>query len=109
MGGQINATLVDHDDSNMVPIIGNSDDGGIEILTIASNVANGADQVCRSALIWTDGSDVTMKIDSGLTAADADDFLLLANQYLPVPVSNVNLIRLYGGTDGKKIYVLWRS
>ena len=106
---QANVRIVDTDDSDLGPIIGNSDDGGTEILTIATNVANGADQVCRSAIVWTDGADVRVKIDSGLTAADVGDFLLLANQYLPMPVKNTELLRFYGGTDGAKVYILWRS
>lgn len=106
---QANVKIVDTDGSDLGPIIGNSKDGGTEILTIASNVAVGADQDCRSAVIWTDGTDVTVKIDAGGTAADANDFLLLANQYLPMPVKNTDLLRFYGGTDGKKVYILWRS
>ena len=109
MGRQVNAKIVDTDGSDMVPVIGNSDDGGTAILTIATNVAVGADQICRSCIIWTDGADVRVTIDEGGGAADVGDFLLLQNQYLPMPVKNTELLRFYGGTDGKKVYILWRS
>lgn len=106
--GQNRSKIVDPlTNEDIEPLIANSDGGGIEVLTIATNVANGASQACRSVILWTDGSDVTMKIGTG--AADANDFLLLANVYLPVPVNNTNLLRFYGGTDGKKIYLQYRN
>lgn len=88
-------------------IVASSDAGGIEVLTIATNVAVGTTQVCKSAIIWTDSADVTMKI--GTSAADANDFLMLQNTYLPVPINDVALLRFYGATDDAKIYILWRG
>ncbi len=85
----------------------NSNGGGSQVLTIASNVANGSNVACRSAIVWTDGSDVRMKIGDG--DATADDFLLLGAAYLPVPVTNPIHLRFYGGTDGKKVYILYRN
>ena len=108
MGNQVNATIVDTDGSDLGPVIGNSDDGGVEVLTIAATVAVGSDQACRSALLWTDAADTEMRIEAGAEAAASGDFLLLANQYLPVPVKNTNLLKFFG-TNGAKIYILWRS
>jgi hypothetical protein len=105
---QANVKIVDTDGSDLGPIIGNSDDGGTEVLTIAATVAVGADQPCRSCVIWTDAADTTVKIDGGLTDADAGDFLMLASQYISMPVKNTNLLRFFG-TNGAKIYILWRS
>lgn len=108
MNGQANVKIVDPlSNENIQPIIGNSDAGGIEVLTIATNVAVGTSQACRSAIIWTDSADVTMKF--GDDAADANDFLMLQNTYLPVPVNNTALLRFYGATDSAKIYILWRD
>jgi hypothetical protein len=106
---QTNAKLVDNDGSDLRPIIGNSDDGGIEVLTIATNVANGSDIECRSCLLHTDAADVYMKIDGGLTAADVDDFLLLQATLFPIPVSNLKYLRFYGATDDAKVYILYRN
>ena len=108
MGSQVNAKIVDPDGSDAGIIIGNSDDGGIEVLTIAGGVAVGSDQACRSAIIHTDATDTTMKIDAAFTAADANDFLMLQGSYLPVAVKNTNLLR-FAGTNGAKIYILYRS
>lgn len=100
--------ISDKDGHRINPVlISNSESGGTEVLTIASNVANGSDFDCSSAIIWTDGTDVTVKIGTG--AADVNDFLLLANQYIPMPVVNTSLLRFYGGTDSKKVYILRRT
>lgn len=88
-------------------ITNNSDDGGAVTLTIASNVAAAGNQGCRSCLIWTAASDVTMKIGTG--DADVNDFLLIASTLIPVPVSNLNLLRFYGAANGEKIYILYRN
>ena len=88
----------------------NSDGGGIEVLTIAGNVAVGSDQACRSVLLHTDAADVTMLIDgTGAVAADANDFLLLQATMTPVPVKNLKYLRFYGVTDDAKVYILYRN
>jgi hypothetical protein len=106
---QANVKLVDTDGSDLGPIIGNSNDGGSILLVIASNVAAGPDQECRSCMLWTPANDVAMKIDKEETAAEASDFLLLQNILFPIPVSNLKYLRFHGGTDASKIYVLWRN
>lgn len=108
---QGNVKIVDPlTNANIEPLIANSDGGGILTLTIASNVAVGTDQLCRSAILWTDAADVSMLIDStGAAAADANDFLLLASTYIPVPVKNLKHLRFYGVTDAAKVYILYRN
>ena len=110
MGTQANVKIVDPlTNENVEPIIANSDDGGIEVLTIAATVAVGSDQACRSAIIWTDAADTTVLIDgTAAIAADVNDFLLLQNTYLPMPVSNLKYLRFFG-TNGAKIYILFRN
>jgi hypothetical protein len=109
MGGQVNAVIVDNDGTDAGLLIGNSKDGGTSVLTIAANVAVGADTECRSAILWTDAEDVSMKIDGDETAADAGDFLLLVSTYIPVPVKNLKYLRFYGVTNDAKVYILYRS
>jgi hypothetical protein len=106
---QANVKIVDENNENIKPIIGNSDGGGTLVLTIASNVAIGTDQVCRSVLLHTDAADVYMKIDGDETAADANDFLLLTATLFPIPVSNLKYLRFYGVTDDAKVYILFRN
>jgi hypothetical protein len=108
---QGNVKIVDPlNDKNIEPLIANSDGGGILTLTISGNVAVGTDVKCRSAILWTDAADVNMLIDStGAVAADANDFLLLASMYIPVPVSNLKFLRFYGATDTAKVYILYRN
>jgi hypothetical protein len=107
---QANVRIVDENDENIKPIIGNSDGGGTLVLTIATNVAVGTDQKCRSAILHTDAADVYMLIDgTGAVAADAGDFLLLSGTYIPVPVSNLKYLRFYGVTDDAKVYILYRN
>jgi hypothetical protein len=110
MGTQANVKIVDPlTGEDIEPIIANSDDGGILVLTIAGNVAIGTDQACRSVLLHTDAADVTMKIDGDETAADANDFLLLAATLFPIPVSNLKFLRFYGATNDAKVYILYRN
>jgi hypothetical protein len=109
MNGQVNATIVDNDGHDAGLLIGNSADGGTLVLTIAANVAIGTDVECRSAILWTDAADVSMKIDGDETAAVAGDFLLLADTYIPVPVKNLKYLRFYGVANGGKVYILYRS
>jgi hypothetical protein len=106
---QGNVKIVDENNENISPIIGNSDDGGTLVLTIAANVANGSDQKCRSVLLHTDAADVYMKIDKAESAADAGDFLLLSGTLFPIPVSNLKYLRFYGVTDDAKVYILFRN
>jgi hypothetical protein len=106
---QGNVRIVDENDENINPIIGNSKDGGTLVLTIAANVAIGTDIDCRSVILHTDAADVSMKIDAEETAADAGDFLLLQSTYIPVPVSNLKFLRFYGVTDDAKVYILYRK
>jgi len=84
-----------------------SDGGGIEIVTMGGTSAgNGADQACRSALIWSADADTNFKI--GATAADANDALLPAGVPIPIPVSNTNLLRFYS-TGGGTANIVWRN
>ena len=106
---QANVKIVDNDGTDAGLLIGNSKDGGTLVLTIAGNVAIGTDIECRSVILHTDAADVTMKIDEGETAADANDFLLLASTYIPVPVKNLKYLRFYGATDAAKVYILYRK
>lgn len=85
----------------------NSDAGGSQELTIASNTAEGSNAACRSVIIWTDATDVRLKI--GLSDASVADFLLLQNMYIPVPVVNPIYLRFYGATNGAKIHILYRN
>ncbi len=85
----------------------NSDGGGNETLTIASNVANGSNAACRSTIVWTSSTDVRVKIGTG--DATVDDFLLLQNVYLSIPVVNPVYLRFYGATNGAKVYILYRN
>jgi hypothetical protein len=104
---QANVKIVDNDGSDAGIIIGNSDGGGTQKLTIAANVAVGTDQACRSCLLMTAGTDVYVTLAD--EAADVNDFLLLSEAYLPMPIKNLNQLRFYGVTDGIIIHVLWRS
>jgi hypothetical protein len=85
----------------------NSVGGGTEVLTIIGNKAGGTNQACRSTIVWTDGSDVRMKIGEGDAAVE--DFLMLSFVYLPVPVSNPAHLKFYGATNGAKVYILYRG
>jgi hypothetical protein len=86
---------------------GNSSLGGIQKLTVSGNVIVGTAQACRSCIVWTPAETVSLTLAD--EAADANDFLMLANQYLPVPVANLDQLRFYGSGDGEVIYVLWRN
>ncbi len=88
-------------------LVKNSEAGGSQELTIASNVANGSSVACRSVILWTDAADVRLKIGTG--DATADDFLMLQSTYLPVPVTNPVHLRFYGATNGAKVHILYRN
>ncbi|MDD5511616.1 MAG: hypothetical protein PHI12_12530 [Dehalococcoidales bacterium] len=79
--------------------------GGVEVLTIANDVAQGADQPCRRAWIYSPTGNNDAYYNHGATA-DADDYLLLEGVEIELPISNTNQINIYG-TDGDKIYVRW--
>ena len=86
-------------------LIKQSAQGGSQKLTISSNVAQGANQSCRSVLVVTDGNNVFMTI--GRTATE-DDFILPKNVVIPVPIDNCSDLYFYGG-DGTTIRLLWRN
>jgi hypothetical protein len=85
----------------------NSSLGGIQKLTVSGNVIVGSAQACRSCLVWTAAETVSFTLAD--EAADVNDFLMLASQYLPVPVANLDQLRFFGAADGEVIYVLWRN
>ena len=88
------------------PLIANSASGGTQKLTIASNVAQGSDQTCRSILV-VHASDNAVYMNIGATA-DADDFIIPKNVVIPVPIDNCSKLYFYG-TDADTIRLLWRD
>lgn len=85
----------------------NSSLGGIQKLTVSSNVIVGSAQACKSCIVWTAAATVSFTLAD--EAADVNDFLMLANQYLPIPVQDLDQLRFFGSADGEVIYVLWRN
>ena len=85
----------------------NSSLGGTQKLTVSSNVIVGSAQACRSCLIHTAAATVHLTLAD--EAADVNDFLLPANQLIPIPVQNLDQLRFHGSADGEVIYVLWRN
>lgn len=78
---------------------------GVEVLTIAANVAQGADQACRRAFLFSPSANDAVYLNHG-AAADADDYLLLEDVEIEIPCSNTNQIYLYG-TNANKVYLRW--
>lgn len=88
------------------PLIARSENGGTQKLTIASNIAQGSDQACRSILVvHTSSNAVYMNIGA---TADANDFIIPANVIVPVPIDNCSKLYFYG-TDADTIRLLWRD
>lgn len=85
----------------------NSSLGGTQKLTVSSNVIVGSAQACRSCLIHTAAATVSLTLAD--EAADVNDFLLPANQLIPIPIQNLDQLRFWGSADGEVIYVLWRN
>jgi len=85
---------------------GNSSAGGTQKLTIASNVAVGTAQECKSCLVkWSGTGPVTMNIGA---TADADDYPLDSTA-TPVAIENLDQLNFYSGTDGDIVNILWRN
>jgi len=87
-------------------LIKQSTSGGTQKLTIASNVAQGSSQACRSVLV-VHTSDNAVYVNIGATA-DADDFPIPKNVVVPIPVDNCSDLYFYG-TDADTIRLLWRN
>lgn len=83
-----------------------SDEGGAQKLTIASSIAQGSNQECRSILV-VHGNDSAVYMNVGGTA-DANDFYIPKNVPIPAPFDNCNKLHFYG-TNGAVIRLLWRN
>lgn len=106
MGADKIVYLSDKDGKTVDPLFANSSTGGTQKLTIASNVAQGSDQDCRSILVvHTSSNAVYMNIGA---IADVDDFIIPANVIVPVPINNCSKLYFYG-TDADTIRLLWRD
>jgi len=83
--------------------------GGTQKLTIASNVAVGTAQDCRSCLIHAPTSNSgAMYLTIANETADTSDFLLPQGQIVPIPVDDVSDLHFYG-TNSDVVYILWRN
>jgi len=93
---------------NVLPTDVTSGEFGFEKLTIASNVAQGADQDCRECWILVPSGN-TGSVTLSNTTADANSFDLLEDTYLKFPISNTNKLYFYSPNDNDVIWLLWRS
>lgn len=81
-------------------------DWGEEVITIASNVGQGADQDCTRCLVFSPSGN-TGSIQVANTTATADDVTLVDDVVYEFNVSNTNLLNFYGDTNGDKVNLIW--
>ena len=81
---------------------------GTEVITIAAGIGVGSDQSCREVIIWPENNK-DIRIGESVTAAASGPWLQKANSsYLTIPISNTDKLH-FNGTNGDKVYLLWRS
>jgi hypothetical protein len=78
----------------------------VQVITIASNIGVGANQVCREVLVWPEAGK-TVSI-GGSVASAAGGAVLPAATPLRIPISNTSKLH-FNGTDADKVYILWRT
>lgn len=87
-----------------------SGNGGTQKLAIASNVAVGTAQPCRSCLVTVpSGNTGRIYLTIANEAADTSDFLLPEDEAIPIPIDDVSRLHFYGDTNADVIYILWRN
>lgn len=84
--------------------------GGVEKVTIASNVgrASTTEKDIRSCMIKADSGNagtITVNIRG---VADANDWPV-ATIAEPIPVDDLSALYFYGSNNGDVVYVIWRS
>ena len=78
-----------------------------EVVTIAGNVGQGADQDCREVQIWIPVSDV-VRIGGSAASAVTGPILPTETSPLRIAISNTNKL-FFNGTNGDLVNIIWRS
>jgi hypothetical protein len=101
----VEAVVTELENSTIDP----SGSGEAEVLSPgAATAANGSDQACSEAIVWTPDTDIHLKL--GSTDADANDPLIPANTLFYLRISNTNLIRVYNnGPAAEDVNIIWRA
>jgi len=91
-------------------LIRQSSAGGTQKLIIASNVAQGSAQACRSCLLHIPEDNAgDIHFTTANETADADDWLCPKGMPIPFPMDNLSDLHFYGSNDGDLIYIHWRN
>lgn len=80
---------------------------GVEVVTIASNVGQGADQDCAWCYVYPIAANTgSIQMNMG-AVADADDVTLVDDVPLRMHISNTSQMYFYGATNGDKVMIIW--
>ncbi len=80
---------------------------GVETITLVDSAGQGSNQSCREVTVWPETGE-SIKIGESAAVAATGPLLNDTEAYLRIPISNTNKL-YFGGTTGKKVYLLWRS
>jgi len=82
--------------------------GGVEVLSIGAGASDaGTSRVCKEVLFYTPDANVYFTV--GTTAADANDFLLIANSAITIPMDDPSKLQFFNNGAGTiTVYMIWR-